>query len=195
MERFGIAKQLLKTLNTKQARDYLSLAFFFLAFAVFVGFAIRPALATAFSLRKQEGDLQRIDSRYEQVIASIVANQTEFETTRDKLPLIEEAIPKEPKINNLIGNIEQIARANSVSFKKVNVGEVSLVEGKKDKLKTVLIQIDANSTFEDLLQFIEELFNQRRIKFIKTIEVSRPQEVASESGQLNIKIHVEGYHL
>lgn len=195
MEQFNIVKQLLHTLNTKQTKDYLSLAFFFLVFAVFIGFAIRPSLTTAFSLKKEEGDLQRINDTYEQVISSIVANQTIFETTRDKLPLVDEAIPKEPRINNLIGNIEQSARENSVVFSKVNVGEVSLVEGKEDQLKSVIIQIEANSSFENLLKFVEELFSQRRIKFIKALEISKQEEISTGSAQLEIKIQVEGYHL
>src|SRR3990167_863968 len=50
--------------------DYFFVIFFLLIFSVFIIFAIKPSLITAYSLKKEEIDLTKIDKVYEEKISN-----------------------------------------------------------------------------------------------------------------------------
>ncbi|MBI2051870.1 type 4a pilus biogenesis protein PilO [Candidatus Roizmanbacteria bacterium] len=195
MDKANVLKKLLKQIATQKAKDYTSATIFFLVFSILVFFAIRPSLVTAFSLKKEEQDLRALDAKYEGIIVRILSVQSSFELLRDELPLFSEAIPETPKVNKLIKDIEETARANSVAIQKSSAGEVKLVEKKNKKLKSVIVNVDAVSSFENILQSLEDMANQRRLKYVKTLEISRDEKDSTVGGELNIRMEVEGYHL
>ena len=78
MDKQNLLKQLLKQINTKKAKDYTFASLFFIVLSIFVFFAIRPSLVTAFSLKKEEEELTKINTSYEAVISRIVTIQSSF---------------------------------------------------------------------------------------------------------------------
>lgn len=195
MDRTVTLKQIINQLKTKKGKDYTYITIFLLVFSIFIIFAIRPSLVTAFSLRQQRADLAKLDVQYENVVSNIVANQSTLENLRDKLYLTDDALPHGAVINKLVSDIENQATANSVTFINVNIGEVKLVEKSGNKSQSVLINIEALSTFDDLLRFMESISNQRRLKLVKQLSVSRDLQEASESAQLKVIMQIEGYYL
>ncbi len=99
-------KELLKQFSSKKARDYGSLALFFIIFSTFIIFAIRPSLTTALTLAQKQKDLVKLDSEYESIVSSVVSNQAQLENVRDQLYLLADAMPNSPQINTLIKDIE-----------------------------------------------------------------------------------------
>lgn len=79
MKKIITIRQVLEKLKSKKAKDYTHITIFFLVFSIFIVFAIRPSLVTAFSLRQQREDLERLDTQYENVVSNIVANQSTLE--------------------------------------------------------------------------------------------------------------------
>lgn len=195
MDKSGAAKNILKQLKSKKVKDYTFISLFFLIFSVFIVFAIRPSLITAIALRQQREDLQKLDTQYESVVSNIVANQSTLENIRDGLYLINDALPTGALINKLISDIENEGKADVINFIRVDVGEVNLVQKTTDKAQSVVINIEATSSFEDLLKFVQGLSNQRRLKLIKQLSIYRDSEQSSESGQLKILMQIEGYYL
>lgn len=195
MDKQNLLKQLLKQITTKKAKDYSFASLFFLVFSIFVFFAIRPSLVTAFSLKQEEEQLAALDSRYESVISKIVEIQSSFETHRDDLHLFSEAIPRRPNMNELIGDVENATATNSVTIEKFNSGEVNLVDKSKGKLQSTTFNIEATSSFENLLKSIEEVYNQRRLKKIRKFEITRQKSEASGSAGLKFQLEVEGFYL
>jgi len=78
---------ILKSIFVKNTGNYVSVIFFLLIFSIFIIFAIRPSLTTAFSLKKEELDLKKVDKIYEEQISNIVSIQTQIEENREDLPL------------------------------------------------------------------------------------------------------------
>lgn len=186
-----------KKLFTQKTTDYSFTMLFLIIFSVFIVFAIKPSLTTAFSLKKEQLDLTKIDKVYEDKIMSIALVQSKMEQNRNDIPLIYQAISTSPQVNKMVDDIKQIADANSFLIMKASIGEVNLFESKKTSIQTIGITVVGVSDFEHLSQFISALLNQRRLKTINNLKVSRPQEegIATESGQLQIQIDVEGYYL
>ncbi len=195
MDKQNLLKQLLKQINTKKAKDYTFASLFFIVLSIFVFFAIRPSLVTAFSLKKEEEELTKINTSYEAVISRIVTIQSSFETYRDDLHLFSEAVPNSPNINRLIRDIEDATATSSVTIDKFSSGEVKLVDASKGKLKSTVLTVEASSSFDNLLQSMEEVYDQRRLKKINKFRISRQKAEASDSAGLKFQLEIEGYYL
>ena len=120
-----------KSVFSKKTRDYTFIVLFLLIFSVFIIFAINPSLKTAFSLKKEEKDLVKVDTLYEKKIMDISSIQSQIEENRDSLFLINEAISEYPEVNKMVDDVKTIADKNSLMIRKANIDEVSLSQSKK----------------------------------------------------------------
>jgi Tfp pilus assembly protein PilO len=124
-----------------------------------------------------------------------VANQAFLEEARDKLPLLSSALPEGPNVNKVLNDI-QTAASDSVRLDKISVQEISLVESKTKVKKSFVVQAETASNFSQVVNFTRALQNQRRLKNIKIISIDAAGgSEATGSGNLNIKIEVEGFYL
>lgn len=177
----------------KKVVDYTFIVLFLLIFSIFIFFAIRPSLKTAFSLKKEEKDLIEIDSIYEKKILSVSLIQSEIEKNRDDLYLIDTALSKNPNVNKIIDDIKMAADKTNFFISKANISDINLLQSKKT-LEKVEVVIEGTSTFPDLLLFIKEINNQRRLKTIDSFQISRSKS-STDSANLSIKINISGYYL
>ncbi len=188
-------KHLLHAMQGGKTKDYTFASIFFITFSIFIVFAIKPSLTTAVSLQKQESELRIIDSKYEQLIAQIITIQTSLEQVRDKLYLVDEALPEQPKLNVIMQDIQKSALDNNVSIVKINVHKINLVETEKDIFRSMTVNVEFAGTFENYMKFESDLANQRRLKKVKTLEISREEFEASGGGTLKMLTEIEGYYL
>ncbi len=186
---------LLNKLRSKKGKDYTYITVFFLIFSIFIIFAIRPSLTTAISLRQQYNDLQRLNDQYEQVVSNIVVNQATLENARDQLYLINDAMPDSPTINKLISDIEKAGSDNSINFSDITIGEVNLVQTAGQRTQQIVINVNATTTFDNLMNFIKDLSKQRRLKYVKQLSIAREVEESSQSSQLKVLMEIDGYYL
>ena len=179
---------------TKKTQDYTFSIAFFAIFSIFIFFAIRPSLTTAFSLKKEEEELKIINAQYDKQVENILATQSFLEKNRDSLYLLEEGIPSTPQINKVIDDIKKISDAYSLSLKKAGMGEVNLSHPPSDrKLQTLKLTIEGASNFENVMKFVESLFQQRRLKSIQKMVISK-EMIGTESAQLKINLELQGYY-
>lgn len=187
--------KLLKKLFSEKTINYTFASLFFIIFSVFLLFIIRPSLTTAFSLKKEEDDLKKINAKYIDIISGIIDTQSRLENNRDKLFLIEKAIPIQPQVNKIASDIENAGIDNSIMVNKMNIQEITLIGENKNYLQSVKVNIEARSTFEDLINFSKDLFKQRRLKSIEKIVILKDNEASTKSSQLKFSIVVNGYYL
>jgi Tfp pilus assembly protein PilO len=187
--------KIIEKIFSEKTRDYTFAILFFLIFSVFIFFAIRPSLTTAFSLQKEEKDLRGVNDVYEKRIIDVARIQSQLEENRDKLYLIDSAIPEAPQVSKIIDDLNKIDQNGSFFIKKASIGEVNLSKNAgKEGLKTIRITIESESDFKDALTFINETLSQRRLKTIQRILFQRIGE-GSDSAKLKIGFDIEGYHL
>ena len=187
-------KYILTSLKDTRTKDYTFTTLFFIIFSIFIFFAIKPSLSTAIGLSKQEKELKATDQKYELLIGQIVQIQTALEQVRDRLYLIDEALPSQPYLNVIMSDIQRSATKNNVSVRKIAVQRVNLVETKKDVFRSMIVNVELGSSFEDYVRFERDMMRQRRLKNIKSVIIDR-EELGSESATLKIKAEIEGYYL
>lgn len=183
-----------KNIFSKKTADYTFAILFFLIFSIFIIFAIKPSLTTAFALKKEETELKKINSLYESKILRIVDIQSQIEKNREYFPLLDQAISTSPQVNKIIEDIKEAADANSFLIKKVDVSDVNLFTPNKKNLEKVKVTVEGKSSFEDLLKFTASLFEKRRLKTIKKMIITNDTE-STVSSQLKITLDIEGYYL
>ncbi len=187
---------LTKKIFSKKTRNYTFTILFFVIFSLFILFAIKPSLTTAASLKKEEIDLKKIDAQYEDQILNIAQVQSLMEENREELPLLTSAISDHPQVNKMIDDIKQASDKSSFMLKKASIGEVNLLDSKNKNLQTVHLTVEGTSDFDNLMRFIQVLFNQRRLKTIQKMVIAKDQkEEASSSAGLKIIMDVEVYYL
>lgn len=186
-------KVISKSIFEKKGREYIYIIFFLLIFSVFIIFAIKPSLTTAFSLKKQEADLTKIDQVYEEKINSITLIQTQIEENRDNLPLLNQSISAHPEVNKIIEDIKKIADKNSLAINKASIVDINLSSANQE-LQNVKLIMEVGVSFENLKQFMIDLSSQRRLKIIDDLVINRDKE-SSSSSDLKVVLTINGYYL
>lgn len=205
-------EELLAKILNKRVKDYSFPIVFFIIFSIFIFFAIRPNLVTAFSLQRELEELRIQDEQYEQVILNIVNYQTVIEKTRDDIPLLKEAIPESPEIFAMVNDIKNGASESGIIINDLNISDVTLKEGQKvvdpnapppppkpsgaveeNKKYTVTFQVQSN--FSEVKNFIQRLMDQRRMKIIEHLDIVTAGEQGTQSATFNVSFIVDGYYL
>lgn len=182
-----------KSIFEKKGSDYAFIIFFLIIFSVFITFAIRPSLITAFSLKKEEVDLTKIDRVYEEKISSITSIQTQIEENRDNLPLLNQSISEQPEVNKIVEDIKKIADKNSLIINNASIVNINLSKSYQEK-QNVQFKMEATATFEHLRQFMTDMFSQRRLKLVNNLSINQDKE-STASGNLRVVLVIDGYYL
>ncbi len=180
----------------KKIANYGFLISFFLIFSFFIFVAIKPNLETAFRLKKELADLKEIDKKYDTAINKIIEIQTILENHRDELPLLDQALPVSPLVSNFFVDIQKSASDSGLPLSKVTVSEIELKKILRDKkTKQYKVVFVSSAPFESVQQFVTNFLSQRRLKLIKSMEVTSAQKDSSASAKLEVSFDIEAYYL
>ncbi len=185
-----------KKIFMSKVKDYSYAIIFFITFSFFIFFVIRPNIVNVFSLQEELGRLKILDAGYENVIKKIVDIQFFLESNRSDLYLLDQALPQTPQINKVVQDLEKIASESGVKIIQIDINKINLKENtKKTKQTPLAVNLGLKSTFYQYKTFLKGIQEQRRLKSFKHIIIDKEQNEGTLSGQLNIKMQLEGYFL
>jgi hypothetical protein len=185
-----------RKLFVQKATDYSYTILFFMSFAFFTFFVIRPNILTILSLQEESGKLHILDTGYENVINKIVTIQTFLQDNGQDLYLLDEALPTLPQINKLVMDTQLSASSSGMSLATLSLNQVDLRDTvKKTARKKISITIDGGADFAQSKEFIMQIMNDRRLKMIQQITFDQNDRVGSQSGSLKLLLEVDGYYL
>lgn len=176
----------------KEVQDYTYLILFLLVFAFFAFFVIRPVLSVGVTLRKEAADLRVLNATFDDNIRSVIKIQSELESIRDKKYLIDQALPAGPSTGPIILQIESAAGQTGIEIKKLVISDVTYksIENSNGKLQSVDVDLTASGNFAQINDFIKLLYNQRRLKFLPALKVTRSVDILDNSLEIIIKLSV-----
>jgi hypothetical protein len=201
--------------SSKKVKDYSLVIVFFLVFSIFLWFAIRPNLITAFSLQQELEELREKDTHYEEVILSIVEFQSKLESNRDSLYLLDEALPEQPRVYKMVTDIRAAAEEANIDMTRLELRQVDLLgaeesessdrerrRGTEHELekKEYLLTLNSSSSQEEIDQFVEVLTRQRRLKLLSQVVYSperrgNQETESTESATLRVQFEIRGLYL
>ncbi len=148
-------------------------------------------MSIAFSLQREEEDLRKVDSIYEEKIAEVITIQSQIEKGRDKVYLLNQAIPQYPELNKILQDLDNLSY---FTLARTNIGEVSLAKTDNPSLMKLKVSLEGANDFETALKLIKDLMDQRRLKTVQRLTFTR-DAVATQSGQLRLVMDIEAYYL
>jgi len=185
-----------RKLLVKKAADYSYTILFFISFAFFTFFVIRPQILTILSLQEQVGRLHILDTGYENVIKKIVDIQSFLQDNGQDLYLLDEALPTLPQINKLVVDTQSSASDSSMILTSMAINKVNLRDiEKKTSRKNISITLEGNGGFISSKDFITRVINNRRLKMIQQLGFNQDEKKGSASGSLKLQLEIEGYYL
>lgn len=189
-------KNITAQLTKKKVQDYTFTIIFFIIFSFFVFGAIRPNLLTVFRLQKELEELKTMDNEYEQVILNIVDNQSVLEANRDNFYLLDEAVPQKVEAYKLVDDVRKSATDSGIILQSINVEDINIKtdQTQKSKLNTFAIEIETNSSQDKIKDFITALLNQRRLKTVHDLAITKEDEAVTGKTGSQIIMKVEGYY-
>lgn len=189
-------KNILNQLLNAKTKDYTYAIGFFLIFSFFLFFVIRPNLLAVFSSNKKIEELTKTDTFYEQQIDKIIAIQSTFEQNRDDFNLLEQAISSQPQVSKILSDLKDLAGKNNLQVEKITINDVNLRDKTVgQKVRSITVSIELSGGFEDMTAFIKGLHDQRRLKFVRKLDIGKNQVEASESATLKMISEIEAYYL
>lgn len=185
-----------RKLFVKKATDYSYTILFFVSFAFFTFFVIRPNILTILSLQEEAGKLHILDLGYENVINKIVTIQTFLQENGQDLYLLDESLPTLPQINKLVVDTQYSASSSGMNLSTLSINKVNLRDtDKKIARKKISVTLEGGADFAQSREFITQIMNNRRLKMIQQITFDQNDKTGSMGGTLKLLLEVEGYYL
>jgi len=189
-------KEILNRLLSKKGKNYTYTVVFFLIFSFLIFFVIRPNVLSVFEANLKITNLKKSNILYETQIQKVIHSQSLLVGARNDLRLLDEAVTKKPQVNELIANITDTAAKNKLTINKMSLINFNLKNAlHNDQLNTVIFEIGLGGNFTNYLEFVKNLYNQRRLKLIQNININNVTQSGTPSGELIINFQLEGYYL
>lgn len=168
-------------------KNFITLLLTFAALTFFGIFAINPTLSTIIDLKRQLKDNKFVADQLQKKYTALSTLQQEYGTLTSQLPVVFDAIPQDPAVFLLTGQIQALAKQSGVTITELRVFEVEIAGKGKTVIKnpSFSFALQANGSYEKLLSFANSLSRLNRIVTIESISLSK--ELRTNDLMLNIR--------
>lgn len=182
----------------------IELALTLLAISFFIIFAIRPTLesitARISEIRTQEEVREKLDKK----IKNLQAARKTWINIKDKLYLLDQALPSTPSPEVFIQQIESAALLSGTPLSKISFNQMVLFGQQQskqeqktektlklpDNIETISATISTEGRYNNTLNFIKILEELRRVNIITSLNISKEKEGTLKT---NILVQVPYY--
>lgn len=187
---------IIKKLFNKKNQDYTYTILFFFIFSFFIFYVIRPNLRSVFEINSKIDQLKEVNLLYKDQIDKIIDIQSTLEVIRDDLYLLPQAVAEKPEVNKVLSDINVSTEGSSIRSERLSIADINLKDkGTTGKIKSFIVEMEVKGSFEDIKDYVKNIFNQRRLKMLKLLSVERDKKESTQSSSLKIRLEVEGYYL
>lgn len=184
-------EDLIKAVRNPHVRDYTYAIMFFIVSTFFILFVIRPVLTIAISIKREAQDLERINAIYEQNIVKVLQLQADIEDLRSRRSLLDDAMPYQPRVEQVISDIRRAASDSNVPIQNFTIGNIGL-KGVEKPVNQQREFVDASMTvtgsYANVDALLRAITQQRRVKGIDQLSMV---VVPGADGQINITMSLE----
>lgn len=160
----------------KKARVYTGLILSFFTISFFGLFALRPTFLTIANLLVEIREKEELNQRLNSKINDLVLAQSFFsEKIAPRLSLLDEALPKDDKLNNLLAETELTANQSGISLSSLSFEPVEI--GKNEKgIASIDFTTSVIGPYQVIKNFLTNLAAMRRLVEIKGFNLSLREE-------------------
>lgn len=157
-------------------RAYLEIFLTLIAISLFGLFAIRPTLITIGKLLQDNKTKQDTLAVMNQKLKNLTAARDLYTKEGDKIKLIDEAIPSEPKPDNLALQVEELSKQDVVSVIHMSIDDTKILGKVDDPSKQDLnFTLSLYGYYNDLTKFARDLEKMRRPIHYDSLTITQDQ--------------------
>lgn len=172
-------KDIIPFFKEKQTQNFTTIVLTILSLSVFGLFVINPTVSTIVQLKKQISDGQYVDNKLQEKINDLRILQQQYDSLGDKITNVLEAIPSNPSVPLLTGEVHALLLKNNLDLIRLQVLQVELANEKKTSgasSNSFVFSLDAKGNSSDITKFISSLENMKRIITIDSISITTDPE-------------------
>lgn len=146
---------------------------------VFIIFAIKPTVQTIVVLQKKLSDeqeiLAKLTKKSDHLSLATKNYQSIDPTTASK---IENSLPRNPDIANLISSLESTAKTTQASISALQFQPITIEKGGNDQsLQEIAFTLNTEGSYDNLKQVLQNLKNAPRIITIDSVNLNKLEGV------------------
>ncbi len=164
--------------NKQQATAYLYIIFSFIALSFFGLFAIGPTITTITDLNKQYEEEKVALKQLQDKNAALKSLSAQYLDVQDKLPLIDNAIPRTPQVADLLRQIESLSLKNNLIVQKLDTGLMELfpAQNVNSPIFSFTFSVAVVGKESDINNFVSQIINMGRIIGIDKLATGKQQD-------------------
>ena len=165
---------LLPRLEEKRFHSFTTIIFSLFTFSFFGIFAIAPTLSTITDLKKQISDSEFVNQQLQQKIANLTQLQVQYKNLQPDLPIVYGAIPQDPQVTQLVGELQSVAKNTNVTLTNIQTLPVDISAKSSASYNSFTFTIDVAGTYSQVQAFLQLLTNFNRIVTIDALALTKP---------------------
>jgi len=199
-EQIDRARKILLVFYQKPIAQISTELFFTIAATIFFAlFAIRPTILTMTELVKEIDDKKTTVEALKKKVTALNTVQKEYFVLQNQFYLLEEAIPSEPRLADVVGVIEKVASDLQISITSLQLPELPLksktpVDFSKKAVITKNVTVDISGDYLQIKAFINALSGLRPILGVESATINRKTEREEESSITTATIRIQVYY-
>lgn len=181
-EKYGKYLELIPNFKKERAQKFTTVVLTIVAVIILAIFAINPTLSTIANLQKQLEDAKFVTDKLDQKINNLSILQTKYETLREDLPIIYEAIPKSSEVPKFTGQLQALAKENNLAIVNAQIADID----DSSDYSHFSFNISLRGKYQDILSFLDRVKNIQRIIDIEGINIAQASEEQASVLQLSL---------
>ncbi|HYD34939.1 MAG TPA: type 4a pilus biogenesis protein PilO [Vitreimonas sp.] len=151
------------------------------AIIFFALFAIRPTLLTMSDLIKEINDKRELDQKLAQKYAALQSAQEEYLGLQSRLAVLDEAIPSQPNLVEVIKIVEKLASDRRLVIVNLSVSEIPpetpfVPQGDTLNRQNLALKVIVTGDYPLIKAFLDDIKNSRRAFLVESIVFSTGEE-------------------
>lgn len=173
-ERYLAMVKAFPKLREEKTQAYFMLSLTFISLSILGVFAINPTLSTIIELNKKLEDSIFVSEALKTKMNNLSALHAEHAALKNSWPVVEAAVPNDPRTTYILGQMQQIAKDTGVEVVDLQAFQVELSRQGKPTLKEASfvfsVSVEGNSTQQ--LQFLDAVTTFDRVVAIESIALT-----------------------
>ncbi len=201
-------RNLTPLLKRPKVRASTAAVFSFLAVSLFLWYAVRPTAQTIIYLQREIADKTVLNQQMEDKITALIEAQSTYETIKDRLPVLDQALPHAPDAVILARELRNIANVSQATISALQVPGVPLTTNDatpganlsaQPALQDFTVTMVIEGSYQAVKTFLTSLLNLRRITSLRSISIRQTGVTATNStgkpgDTLQLSIQLKSYY-
>jgi Tfp pilus assembly protein PilO len=167
--------EMLPDFKEERMQKFTTLVLTIVALSFFGLFAISPTLSTIANLNKQLDDNKYVDQQLQTKINNLYTLQQQYAQIGGDLPYVYDAVPKDPQVPLLAGQVQAIAKNSGVTLIGFQTFEAQVPDPStpvKDSY-AYTFSLSASGSYDNISTFANSMLGMQRVISLDIISITR----------------------